>query len=196
MTACLPMDVVWLVLRCLPCNQIMLQRAVCVAWRQTVDGLSADDWRRLFCVRVCECLSVKEGFDWRYAAVSAALSCRETIAATCTWHNVDVRVRTPWTSGSEGIDAPLRPGISRGKNTPNNAHVIDYIYDDTFRLRAIGRTCIQQFAQECSNCASKRQCLFMRYTYYLRPLQATLTHDLDECLSRRLATHEPVDAQD
>ena len=182
----LPIDVVWLVLQWLPCNEIIMSRGVCLTWKLTVDRLTDDDWRSLFCARVCSSLCVREDFDWKVAAVRAALPRRESIAATCTWHNVHVRIRTPWVS-TGGIDAPLSPGVRRCVNVTHNSHIIDYIYDEIFRLRGIGRTCVQQFTTECSNCSSKRQCLFMRYTYYLRPLHAVTT-SLDESLSRRLTS--------
>ena len=141
----------------------------------------------LFFARVsARSLCVREDFDWKVAAVRAALPRRETIAATCTWYNMHVRIRTPWVS-TGGIDAPLSPGVRRCVNVTHNSHIIDYIYDEIFRLLDIGRTCVQQFTAECSNGLSKRQCLFMRYTYYLRPLH-TVTTSLDESLSRRLTS--------
>eukprot|EP00966_Prymnesium_polylepis_P335898 7391232-Prymnesium_polylepis.1 len=112
MSPYLPIDVVWLVLRWLPCNEIILSREVCLTWKLTVDSLTVDDWRSLFCARVCNSLCVREDFDWKVAAVRAALPRRESIAATCTWHNVHVRIRTPWVSTGE-IDAPLSPGVRR-----------------------------------------------------------------------------------
>lgn len=186
MSPYLPIDVVCLVLRWLPCNEIILSRGVCSTWKLTVDSLTVDDWKSLFRARVCSCLCVREDFDWRVAAVRAALPRRDSIAATCTWHNVNVRIRTPWVN-TGGIDAQLSPGVRRCLNVTHNGHIIDYIYDEIFRLRGIGRTCVQQFTPECSNCSSKRQCLFMRYTYYLRPLHSVSTV-LDESLSRHLTS--------
>jgi hypothetical protein len=177
-------DVIWSILRFLPCNDIVYNRQVSCIWRQTIDELTNDDWRNMFGSRVCRVLCVGDHFDWKVAAVNASRALGDTIEASCTWHNVSVRMRAPWKS-VHGIDAPLSPGIVRGGDS-QNTHIVDYVYDDTFRLRGLGRTCVQQFNDECSNCLNKRQCLFMRYTYYVRPLQDSISTELDECLSRRL----------
>lgn len=184
----LSVDLVWLFLRRLPCDEIVRNRQLCSLWRLTVDGVAMDEWRHLFCERVCDVLHVGTGFDWRKAAVVAAVgaSMGEGIEATCTWRSVIVRVRAPWSArGGSDVDAPLSVGVRRGVSS-QFSHVVEYIYSDTIRLRSLGRSCTQQSIDECLNCQHKRPCLFMRYTYYLRPCVDTDEMHLDECLSRWL----------
>lgn len=182
-------DTLWLVLQLLPCDEIARHKAVCTAWKALVDDVSEDSWKSMFCARVCAYLSVGRGFDWRLAAVRAARAAREdTVEASCTWHSgVSVCLHAPWRA-CRNIDAPLAVGVVR-RVDPQTTNVVDYIYDNTFRMRAIGRSCLQQrgVTTECSNCLAKRQCLFMRYVYFLRPLIDISITDLDECLSQRLS---------
>ena len=176
----LSMDVTWTVLQHVPSDEIVRNRRVCRVWREVVDRVPGDEWRRLFCARVCPVLCVGPGFDWKRAATRAAHR-RGAIVAECTWHNVCVRVCPPWLNKND-IDSPLRTGVVRATAL---THMVDYIYDDTFRLRGLGRSCIQREVTElCGNCASKRQCLFMQYHYYLRALAPNPA--LDERLSQYL----------
>ena len=175
------MDTAWYIIRYLSGAEIMLQRQVCKLWKVSVDNVSMEEWRQLYCARVCDCLCVGRAFNWKHAMVNASQFCG--VFAECTWHNVIVRVCAPWTI-VDTIDAPLREGIVRCSEV--HAHVIDYIYDDKFRLRGLGRSCLQRgVTDQCCNCRNKRQCLFMRYDYYLRPLNA-VSVELDECLARHL----------
>lgn len=181
-------DILWAVLQHLPCDEIICNKAVCVVWKAVVEDIPNDFWKTMFCARVCGDLCVGVGFDWRLAAVRAAHAARqESVEAFCTWHGgVRVCLDAPW-KPSHTINAPLLAGVVR-RVDPQNTNVVDYIYDNTFRMRAIGRSCLQQrgVTAECSNCLSKRQCLFMKYGYYLRPLIETNLTNLDECLSERL----------
>jgi hypothetical protein len=181
-------DILWLVLQHLPCDDIARNKAVCLAWRAVVDDIPDECWKTMFCARVCADLCVGVGFDWRLAAVRAACAARqESVEASCTWHSgVKVCLDAPW-KACRTIDAPLSAGVVR-RVDPQNTNVVDYVYDNMFRMRAIGRSCLQQpgVTTECSNCVNKRQCLFMRYGYYLRPLDESSLTDLDECLSQRL----------
>lgn len=182
----LPQDVIWLVLRHLPASEILRARPICNAWRQTVDRTPQHEWRRLYCCRVCSVLRVGEAFDWRAAAVRAA-QVSASIDAECTWHKVCVRVSAPWMT-NQTVEAPLRAGVVRSEDF--HTHVVDYVYDEMFRLRGFGRSCLQRSqCEQCANCRSKRKCLFMRYDYYLRPLSELSTNDptaLDECLGLHL----------
>ena len=189
--SCLPIDAIWMLLHHLPCHQIVQNRVVCRLWKITVDRLTSEDWHDIFSLRVCGTLSVSDDFDWKVAAVRAARigSCEDTIRAACTWHDVTVRMRAPWVV-SNVINAPLWPGILRVH--PLNANIVDYIYDNMFRLRGLGRTCSQQLVDGCLNCQNKRQCLFLRYSYYLRPIRDAVETELDECLSEHLSDIIPI----
>lgn len=178
----LPADLLWIVVHHLPCDEILFARVVSRVWRDAIDARSRLEWRDLYCSRVCDLLDVGPHFDWRRAAARAARA-STTIDAECTWKNVYVRVSAPWISDNM-IDSPLRQGVVRREDV--HTHFVDYVYDNTFRLRCLGRSCVQrQVTPQCNNCQNKRQCLFMSYTYYLRPLQ-DIGPDLDECLGLRL----------
>ena len=180
MAACLPMEITWAVLQHVPSDEIVRNRRVCRSWREVVDHVSTDEWRRLFCTRVCSVLCVGPEFDWKGASVRAA-NRRASIRALCTWHKVCVRVCPPWLISDE-IDSPMRTGVVRATAL---THMVDYVYENTFRLRGLGRSCIQREVRDlCRNCVSKRQCLFMQYDYYLRPL--ALNPMLDERLGQYL----------
>jgi hypothetical protein len=127
-------------------------------------------------------LCVRDGFDWRRAAVSAS-SIRRALVATCLWKaRRPLRVEVPWCEQDSG--ASLRRGVVR--QVVGTTH-IDFIYDGTFRLRALHRSCLRRRAVPvCRNCLSKRTCLDPQYDYYLAQLTGNVL-DLDERLGFRLA---------
>ena len=185
----LPFDVIWLILHHLPSDEIVYSRQVCCLWKSSVDNASIDDWRHLYCMRVCGSLLVGPNFNWMKAAVNAS-GVSATIVAICMWHNVLVRLSAPWVS-TDTVNGELRDGVVRSEN--DFTHVIDYIYENTFRLRCLGRSCLQrQASDKCLNCRNKRQCLFMEYDYYLRPIDFH-SQTLDECLGRHLCTFQMLE---
>ena len=66
----------------------------------------------------------------------------DSIEAACLWHGVIVRIRTPWIA-DDMIDAPLSAGVVRRVDF-HNTHVVEYVYDNMFRLRGISRSCLQR----------------------------------------------------
>ena len=178
-------EIRWHMLSWLPAKEIEHNRRVCREWRDTVDAASQSEWKDLYARQVCVDLCVSTMFDWRRAAVSAT-SAKKAVVAVCMWKSLrKIRVIVPW-SEDKSVDAPLRSGVERQSIGSN----VEYIYDNAFRLRGLGRTCLhRQTPSPCRNCdsRSKQKCLTPQYDYYLRQIVADLV-TLDECLGFRLQT--------
>lgn len=183
-------DMCWRLLSFVPANEIVKNRQVCREWRRVVDDVSQQEWKMMFCMQVCDGLTVSDDFDWRRAAVRAAEE-PSAVDALCIWNALRVRVVTPWTASSDAIiNSPLRCGVVRLRPHTQNLY-IEFVYDDMFRLRGLARSCIQRNdTSPCSHCRtrSKQRCLNPRYDYYIRSLSADEdTTELNETLSRRLS---------
>jgi hypothetical protein len=156
-------------------------RIVCKLWCAIVDGLSQEEWKRIYHAQVCDWLRVGSSFDWKRAAYEATIH-EYAICAWCVWSKAHVRVTSPWRVQN---DVVLRSGVDRSLIM----HGIDFVYLNTFSIRGIRRSCLQrEDRMPCSNCASrsKRKCLKLRYQYYLRS-NTTNQQALNECLARYLA---------
>ena len=176
----------WHILTWLPAKEIEHSRKVCREWRDTVDGASRSEWKDLYYRQVCVDLCVSAMFDWRRAAVRATLAER-AVVAVCLWKGSKrMRVVVPW-STDEAVNAPLRSGVER--HVVIGSNVVEYTYDNAFRLRGLHRTCLhRQTDSPCRNCESrsKQKCLNPQYDYYLREIAGDLI-TLDESLGFRLA---------
>ena len=178
----------WQVFCRLPAAEIVRCRIVCIEWQCTIDAATQDEWRVIYHAQVCEGLNVRQSFDWRSAAVVATRHAK-AIDALCLWNSMHVRLAVPWDEEQHVVNVPLINGVVR---YACKAAVIDFVYDDAFRLRGLLRSCVHRKENNpCANCRSrsKQRCLNPRYDYYLRPLQtAQFNTSLDECLSFRLAS--------
>lgn len=177
-------DIRWHALSWLPAKEILYNRLVCREWKLTVDNASQTDWKRLYHQQVRDDLCVSVLFDWRAAAVIATQD-RRAVVAACLWKNLEpVRVVVPWISEECVINGPLLKGIERR----STGTVIDFIYNKTFMLRGLHRTCLRRHTcSPCRNCdsRSKQRCLNPQYQYFLRHLTANIVQ-LDECLGYHL----------
>lgn len=184
-------DVQWHILSFLPAREIEHGRRVCGEWRDVVDGTTPSNWKDLYRRQVGVDLCVSSMFDWRRAAVRATLAER-AVVAVCLWKSSQkIRVVVPWTT-DDAVDAPLRIGVRRQALGSN----VEYVYDDTFALRGLHRTCLHRHSHSpCRNCdsRSKQKCLAPRYDYYLREMTQDAVA-LDECLGFRLvhAANAPI----
>ena len=182
-------DLLWCVMTNVSGKEIALCRTVCMAWCDVVDSVSLEEWKELYMAVVCDVLCVRNSFDWKRAALSS-VDYGHGLKVFCTWKSVWVFLASPWISDShEGcVDAPLRRGVERVDASQAN----DYIYDNSFRLRGIARSCNQQNTHLLStNCRSrsKRRCLAMRYDYYVSGVSDSTNGSewmLDEALALRL----------
>lgn len=181
----LSMDLLWLILQHLPAHEIMNKRRVSMLWKAAVDNVSMEEWRELYCSRVCAVLEVASDFDWKRATIGASRTVG--VVAECTWHNVVVRVCAPWKS-TNSINPSLHKGVVRCPEPDIGTHVVEYVYDDMFTLRGMGRSC-RHTGKECFNCRRKRQCLFMVYDYYIRPVDCESVQ-LDHSLGAWLCDFE------
>lgn len=185
-------DVIWLILRLLNGNELMLSVAVCKRWCRIVANVSQMEWRTLYRERVCDSLTVREEFDWRRAAV-IALTHDSGIEAWCVWNSLTVRVVSPWRDERLVFDNKenvlfhntLRRGVKRNLS---DAFTLDFVYNGRFRLRRKQRSCVSSHTQmTCFNCqTNRRPCLRPKYTYYIRSTNDEDPHLLDEHLSHLL----------
>lgn len=185
-------DVLWRILQWLSPLQICASRAVALRWRQMVDGVTQNEWKRIYHERVCDSLIVGDGFDWRRAACLASTSSGRSIEAVCLWNLKSVYLISPWRESQTTVETPLKRGIERGLWL--DITTVEFVYDNTFRLRGMAQTCIKRNETSmCRNCrtGSKRRCLNLQYRYYLRamPSWSADEQSFNECLGLRLATH-------
>lgn len=140
----------------------------------------------MLCVMFC----VQHSFDWKRAAL-CSVDYGHGLRVFCTWKSVWVFLVCPWVSDSYEVcvDAPLRVGVERVSESQAN----DYIYDNSFRLRGIARSCNHQNDTQwlCTNCRtrSKRRCTALRYDYYVSDVSISANREawmLDEALALRL----------
>ena len=89
---------------------------------------------------------MRNSFDWKKALVAA--SHKNSINALCIWNDLHVRLATPWYSNESVI---LRTGIVRLQSRSVYHTVIDFVYDDAFRLRCMPRTCVLRSYKEMMN---------------------------------------------
>ena len=177
-------DLCWKMLQSLPGAEIVRCRAISKFWRTIVDDTNQTQWRHMFDERVCAGLRMRNSFDWKKAVVAA--SHKNSINALCIWNDLHVRLATPWYSNESVI---LRTGIVRLRSRSVYHTVIDFVYDDAFRLRCMPRTCVQRNDESpCRNCRtrSKQRCLQLQYDYYIRPVSDEDEEMLNEHLIRRL----------
>lgn len=191
-------DVLWCILRNMAGFEIVRGRLVCRLWCSTVDSVPSWEWKAMYFRLVCDSLCVRPSFDWKLAVVRCVRECGDGLHAYCTWKAAWVCVVAPWFDDSDMcLDAPLRNGIER----IDAPHTNDYLYDKSFRLRGIPRSCAQRSAHSlCTNCRSrsKRRCLAMRYDYYIseRTDLTNRTHGtIDEVLALRLVSTESNERQ-
>lgn len=178
-------DIWWCILQHLPAAQILAYRRVAREWRDFVDSVTQEQWKRVYLVRVRKHLSVSDGFDWKCAAVVTSRNVN-SVEAMCTWNFARVHVVVPWRTN--GVNPPLRSGVRRKLSTV--ASVIDYEYNDMFLLRGFVRSCRYRLSSTpCRNCLSKQRCLVPQYDYFIRPLKDTCEHARDDCLGLLLAVN-------
>ena len=182
-------DVLWRILQWLLPLEACATRAVAYRFKTVVDAVPQHEWRRIFHERVCDCLNVGDAFDWRRAGCLA--STRDGIKALCLWNYKSVFLITPWTHPYATLESPLKSGVRREPICDITA--IDFVYDDTFRLRGMAQTCLRRNeGSMCANCRtnSKRRCQNLQYRYFLRemPSLSANEHAFNECLGLRLAT--------
>ena len=182
-------DLLWCVMCNLSGKEIVSCRTVCRAWCVMVDSVSLEQWRELYMTVVSDVLCVRSSFNWKRAAL-CSVNYEHGLRVFCTWKSVWMFLASPWASDSHEvcINTPLRTGVER----VNVSQANDYIYDKSFRLRGIARSCNQQNTHWlCTNCRtrSKRRCLAMRYDYYVSDVSDSANREvwmLDEALAFRL----------
>ena len=175
-------DVLWMIFTRVMRPRLLELRAVCRAWRGLIDDRQPADWKRMFEERVMRCvaLAVGDDFDWKRAMVRAAR--HECIRALCIWTATCVPVAAPWASNV------LRRGVTR---VNGNERYVDFIYNDTLRVRALKRSCYNRNdTDQCSNCRTrerKRRCLNPQYDYFVRAVHGADDRLVDETLILNLA---------
>jgi len=183
-------DVLWRILQLLSPVEACASRAVARRLRQLVDGVPQHEWKRIYHERVCDSLVVGDEFDWKRAACLASHG--SSIAAVCLWNFKSVYLISPWIDSQTTVETPLKNGVERGSLL--DVAAVEFVYDNTFRLRGMAQTCIRRSEQTmCRNCrtASKQRCLNLQYRYYLRELPCLSADEpaFNECLGLRLAAH-------
>ena len=180
-------ELLWMIFcRLSPAGMILQCRMVCQYWQYTIDGATQDEWKSLYHAQVCDGLNVGISFDWR-SAVVIATGHAKAVEALCLWNSRRVWVAVPWNEEQNVVNVPLRRGVVR---TEAYNAVVDFVYDDAFRLRGMPRTCMRRNEiQPCINCRSrsKQKCLNPQYDYYIRSVNDKTDRQLDEHLSFRLA---------
>jgi hypothetical protein len=164
----LPRDALWHMLRRVRRKWFLELRLVCSDWRQVIDSVLPSEWRDMFEEIVgVPVPSVGSRFDWKRAVVRASAK-DECVIALCVWMSMRIPVASPW----DGSAKLLRRGVRRGAG---NQHYIDFLYDNTLRLRGLKRSCYHRNAPYlCFNCktrARKRRCLNPQYDYFIRGIQ-------------------------
>lgn len=178
----LPCDIMWCIVKRLPATRIVELRVLSSEWCAFLDGVSQEEWKRVYTAQVCDTLIVGASFDWKKAAIATSRHVN-AVEAVCTWNKRRVRVAVPWCTS--GVDPLLRSDVTRASSTPV---MIDYVYANMFLLRGFLRTCrYRPDTVPCRNCLSKQCCLAPRYDYFVRPLSETCAKVRDERLGFLLA---------
>jgi hypothetical protein len=198
-------DVLWRILMCLPGHDITTAMIVCRNWLHFLCcRVTPEQWRQFYHDRVCSWLVVRDSFNWKDAAM-VAIAHSKTVLATCIWNRCSIVIVSPWESqGDISFDENngtlfhgiLRPGVTR---TRANGTVLDFVYNNMIKLRALSQTCTQRsltnITGACLNCISrsKKRCTNPEYNYYVRKQDtATNLHEFHECLAMLLSPKEPV----
>ncbi len=182
----IPTETLWYIMQFTTARFLVLvARLVCVEWKRLVDRVTQQEWRHFYRINVCELyfLPVRSSFDWRRAAVRAAVD-RPWVCAVCVWNLKRVRIESPWTCAAPGcVDVALREGVVRYEA---NIWAIDFVYDGVFRLRGRVSTCRHRRESVwCVNCIhprSKQRCLNLKYMYYIREHAECEETHRNECI--------------
>ena len=164
----MPPDALWLIFK-RACRKWFLDlRLVCSDWQLVIDSRSSCEWRDMFDDIVGVLVpGVGDCFDWKRAVVRACTN-DECVIALCVWMSIRIPLASPW----DGPAKLLRRGVRRGGSNP---HYIDYLYDDTLRLRGLKRSCYHRNAPYlCSSCKTrerKQRCLNPQYEYFIRGIR-------------------------
>ena len=166
----LPRDALWHILKRVQRKWFLDLRLVCFEWKLVIDSISSSEWRAMFEEIVGVLVpGVGNRFDWRRAVVQASAK-DECVLALCVWMSVRIPLASPW----DGPAKLLRRGVRRGAG---NQHYIDFLYDNTLRLRGLKRSCYHRNAPyPCFNCKTrerKRRCLNPQYDYFIRGIRET-----------------------
>lgn len=183
-------DALWRILKRLSTFEMCAAREVSHHIRRVVDSVPQLEWKRIYHERVWDSLIVGDDFDWRRATCLAGRAVG--IQALCLWNYKSAYLEIPWLDEEHlALETPLRHGVRRNVI---DLTTIEFVYDNTFRLRGMARTCLRRNAiNMCLNCrlGSKQRCLNLKYQYYVRemPRFSANEHSFNECLGLRLAAH-------
>lgn len=161
-------DELWHIVTRVEAMGLLALRLVCREWREAMDEQSGDVWRRVLMERcgVLKSPIVGDNFDWR-RAVALATQPMQTVLAVCVWEDAVARV-VPLVAPWSGNEAACRVTLAQ-----SNEWLLDYLYDETLRVRAVKRSCIRRHAPvRCSHCRvrglRKQRCLNPQYEFYVR----------------------------